>query len=239
MKKNKLNIIVLSIVMLIIASFFTGINIKRAGGVTNNSLTFIKENDVDLPVWNLSDKWVYDAQISVAQTEYFTLNADLEINNLELEVVEIQNNADLYKLKMTVPQGDITGSGTIDLDVFSLSGGIMNGVLDGFMYVKKSTLEINKCEGIIEGDTNKVLLPHFKIGFKLEFEKEADDDLVKTNFSSIKFPINVNENFTIPLYYLNMSINAQQPNLGQSKIYSYIEEHDNKCASWDRMYISV
>jgi len=228
MKKN----FVLIIVMLMTSSFFAGINIQKAGGVINNSSTLV-ENDVDLPVWNLMDKWVYDVQISAEQTQYFTMDFNLNINNLEFQVVEIQNNLDLYKLKMTVPQGGLYGSGNVVLDIFSLSGNIMNGKLDGFMYVKKSTLQINKCEGTIEGDTNKVLLPHFKVGFKLEPEEVVGDELVKTNFSSIKFPMNLDEIFTVSFYYLNMSINAQQPNLGQSHMYTYINEHEKKCEDWD------
>ena len=223
--------IVLVTILMIGSCFVGAININTERETSTCVTSSFDENDADLPIWNVGDSWTYNVELELEQNQYFELDVSLEFENLEFEVIEVQNSNDMYKLKITVPTGGLTGSGSVDLDIFTLTGNILNAQLDGFIYVKKSTLEINKFEVTIMGDTNKILLPHFNVYLQLEFEEEFAG--VKENFSSLKFPMNIDETWAVPDTYLNISTNAHQPNLGSGRLYSYVPEHDNKCIKWD------
>ncbi len=236
MKKKKIIFgSMFTIFLLLMSSFFVGAitinNYQSSSYITS----ILDENDADLPIWKVGDSWTYDIEIEGEQNEYFDLEFDLYIDNMKFEVLEIQG--DMYKLSMDVPEGDFNGAVTADLGAFTFSGNIEEAYLDGFMYVKKSTLGIHKCEGSIVGDTNKLILPHFDIDFQIEFEVEENNQGVKTNFSSLKFPMNTDDTWPIPQTYLNISINAIQPNLGQNRLFSYVLDHDVKCMGWETLKI--
>lgn len=226
---GKYFIVFVTAVMFFLAGIVGAIDLEK----NNTGLMTDNENDADLPEWDIGDKWVYDSQLSLEQSEYFDLDFQLYLNNLEFEIIELQDNDQIYKVKITVPQGSLTGSGTVKLSIFTFSGSITNAKLDGFIYIKKSTLEMKKCEGTIEGDTNKVLLPHFKINFLIEFEKVLDYELVKSNYTALQFPMNTNDDWEVPLTYLNITTDAIQPNLGEGRLYTYVPEHMNICEKWD------
>ena len=227
MKKRKIvfgSIFTVLLMLMTICYFVGARNIYLEEDNSFCVTTDMNENDADLPIWNVGDSWTYHVETEGEQNEYFAMDFDLDINNLEFEVIEVQN--DMYILSMIVPQGDFNGEASIDLGGFTFSGSLEDAYMNGFLYVKKSTLEIIKFEGAIEGDTNKIILPHFNIGFQLEFEIEENYQAVKTNFSSLRFPMNIDDIWIIPLTYLNMTFNAYQPNLGQNRLYSYVSEHE-------------
>ncbi len=230
---GKYMLVFVTAVILILTGLVGAVDLEKNYIIKNETFCTNNENDVELPQWNTGNKWIYDAQLRLQQSEYFNMDFQLNLNNLEFEIIEIQNNNDFYKVKMTVPQGSLTGNGNIELSIFTFSGSISNAKLNGFLYIKKSTLEMNKCEGTIEGDTNKIILPHFKINFLIEFEKIKDNELVKSNYTALQFPMNINENWDVPLTYLNITTNAIQPNLGEGRLYSYVPEHMNICEKWD------
>ena len=227
---------VFTIIILIASSFFVGaITVNKPMHLTilHSSLD---ENDADLPIWTVGDSWTFNIEVEGEQNEYFDLEFDLDIDNMEFEVVEIQS--EMYKLSMTVPEGDFNGAVTVDLGVFTFSGNIQDAYLDGFIYVKKSTLGIHECEGSIVGETNKIILPNFDIDFQLEFEIEENNQGVKINFSSLSFPMNIDDTWFIPQTYLNISVNANQPNLGQNRLLSYVYGHEVRCIAWDLIQIN-
>lgn len=206
------------------------LNNKENENLTNKKNSLI-ENDIDLPIWSLGDNWTYNIEVEGEQNEYFDLDFDLDLANVKFEVIEIQDN--MYTLSIIVQQGNFKGAISIDLGIFSFSGNIENSMLNGFLYIEKSTLGINSCEGSIIGDTNKIILPHFDIDFQLQFGIEQDNQGIKTNFSSLIFPINVDDIWNIPFTVLNVSINAHQPNLGQYRLFSYVYNHEVECKGWD------
>ena len=232
MKNNSMVFGILSIVLLMLmSSCFVGaicINKQENSSCISSS---VLENDADVPIWNVGDSWTYKIETEGEQNEYFDLEFDITIDNLNFEVVEIQD--EMYKVSMSVPLGDFTGSVTADLGVFTFSGNIQNAYMNGIVYVKKSTLGIHRCEATIVGDTNKIILPHFDIDFQLEFEIEENNEGVKANLSTLSFPMNVDDTWLIPLTYMNMSINARQPNLGQNRLFTYVYEHQVECIGWD------
>ena len=228
---------VVLITSLLLGSFLVQAgNIKTNTNIENNN--YSDENDAELPVWNTGDYWIYDLSLSLSQTEYFDLDFSININNFKLEVEEVDDINDQYVLSMTVPQGDITGSGSMNLGGFVFSGSINNAYLDGDMFVKKSTLGIIYAEGKLEGDTNKILIPHFNVDFTIEFEEIIDNLLEKTDFSVLEFPMNTGGSWLIPFTYINMSFNAIQPNLGGGRLKSFVNEHFVQCSNWDVLNIN-
>jgi YD repeat-containing protein len=232
---KKIIIYIVLVTMLMVGSFFAGaVNINTKQEPLFYAASNFDENDADLPEWNDGDIWTYNIEISLEQNEYFDMDFDLKIDNLKFEVLgDVEENNNMYNLSMTVPWGDLTGGGSVDLSIFTFTGDILNSLMNGYMHVKKSTLEINKCEGNINGDTNKLLLPHFDLDFLLQFEAIGDIGLVKTNFSTLKFPMNVDESWSVPFTYVNLSVNATLPNLGARRLYTYIPDHEEKCIQWD------
>lgn len=228
---KKIIICILMQIMLLISVFFAGaVNINTKGENPGFYPSIFVENDADLPVWGESDTWVYNVEIK-ARNQDLNMNFDLDISNFELKVDDVLD--DLYVLKLTVPQGDLNGYGGIQTGVFTFSGNIKNAYINGFFYVDKSNLKIVNCQGKMAGDTDKILLPHFDVDFRLDFEEVTDEGLVKTSFLPVKFPINVDSSWLSPFAYLNMSLKPNQPSLGNSVLYSYTDEHEVKCESWD------
>jgi len=194
-------------------------------------------HDAELPYWNIGDSWTYNIKATGEQNQYFDLDFDLNINNFKFEVTDIQD--ELYILSMTVPQGDFQGEGNIDLGIFTFSGIIKDASLNGVIYVTTSTLEIHKCQATISGNTNKIILPQFNTDFQLEFEIIENGLMHKGNFSSLPFPMNINDVWLVPFTYLNFTIDSTKPNLGQNILYSYINEHEVKCLQWDVLHVGT
>ena len=223
--------------VILVVALFLGSCLVQADNVKNQNKPYINTSlndyDAELPEWDIGDYWVYDLFVDLEQSEYFDFAFRLNIQNFRIEVEEVNNIDDQYKLSMNVPQGYITGNGNMNLGGFVFSGQIDNAYLNGEIYVKKSTLEIIKIDGKFEGDTNKILVPEFNIDFSIEFEEIIGDLLEKTEFTVLKFPINTDTSWNVPLRYLNISMNAIKPNLGQAKLMSYIDEHYVECSSWE------
>lgn len=225
---------VLAVFLLVMTSGYFGgatTNFSNGNKKACYTLSSIEQNDAEIPTWSIGDKWTYTLDVRGEQNEYFDLDFDLTMDNLEFEVIEIQD--ELYILSMTIPRGDFSGSVSIDLGVFTFSGSIENAILNAEIFVNKSTLGIFKCQGTLSGETNKILLPNFDIDFQLEFEREVNNEGIKTNLSTLQFPININNNWSVPLTYLNITIDANQPNLGQNRLFSFVNGHEVECIMWD------
>jgi hypothetical protein len=187
---------------------------------------FNEENDAELPVWRVGDRWSYQVEIEGGMGE--KMDFDISMDTLTLEVVEIVDN-ELYCLDMTVPKGQITGSGRVDFDVLTLQGELIDTRLDGMLYVKKSTLEIVDGEATVDGYVDKLIDIHFTVDLTACF---YDADFNRTNFSSLRFPINTGDEWTVPVTYmvLNMTINLlPEPTL----LYLYVDNQVFHCTGWD------
>lgn len=232
MKKNTIVVgSLFTFLLLVISSFFVGAVSLAQSRKQHYFSSGIDEPDADLPVWDVGDSWTYDLAAKGEQNEYFDLDFDITIRNMKYEVVEVQE--EMYKLAVTVQKGDFNGAVTVDLGVFVFSGEIEQASLTGIMYVKRSTLGMYTFEGNIAGETNKIILPQFNMDFKLDFEVEENNEGFKTNFSTLSFPMNIEDVWHVPVTYLNMSINAVQPNLGENRVFSYVNDHDVRCTGWD------
>ena len=119
------------------------------------------ENDAELPIWKVGDSWTYNMEMEGGYDP--DIDFDSSIDNLKLDVTEVQD--DRYKLDLTAPTGDVTGSGSVDLDIMTLQGNLINTEMNGIMYIDKSTLEIIESEMGIDGYIDKMIDIHFTVDF--------------------------------------------------------------------------
>lgn len=228
MKSKILLVIVIS--MLLAVSFTTGainIHIRNEQSVFNQ--TSYDDNDADLPVWIIGDSWTYDMQVDAKQGA--NVEFDLNIDNFKLEVVEIID--DIYTLDLSVPQDDITGTGSVNFDVFKLSGALINTKMDGNIYVNKTTLRMINMEGTIEGVVDKLIDIPFSVDFGLGFFNES---LNETDFSSLEFPLNVLDGWIMPLTYF---ITEMEVSLLDEPSYTYMftDAHYMLCEGWETINV--
>ena len=217
--------------MLFISSFFVGaVSISKENDTVFASASSIS-HDANLPQWNIGDSWTYRIQVEGNQNEYFDLDFDLIFDSITFEVVEVLD--DLYRLSIDVPEGDLSGAVTVDLGVFAFSGALENAYLDGFIYVNKSDLCVFRVEGGLGGETNKIILPRFDIDFNLEFEIEKNNEGFKTDLPLLSFPMDVDDLWMVPLTFINITMDAHQPNLGENRLFSFVLDHQRKCEGWD------
>ena len=187
--------------------------------LTNN------EEITDVPVWTIGDEWVYNMEIDGIQENF--LSFDLSIESFKMKVTSIDES--YYTLTLSVPRGYITGSGTVDLDILQLSGNLKDTKLDGYLEIKKNTLEIYYGEFTIDGYIDKVVDIPFEIEANLSFYKE---DFNQTNFSTIQFPLEINKQWTNPFTYVVVPL---QVNLlpDPAYIFTFVEEQTMTCEGWD------
>ena len=97
---GKYILVFVTVVILILAGVVGAVNLEKNFIIKTETLSTNNENDAELPEWNIGNKWIYDAQLRLQQSEYFNMDFQLNLNNLEFEIIEIQNNNDFYKVKM-------------------------------------------------------------------------------------------------------------------------------------------
>ena len=224
--------LIFTINMLLIVSFSTGainINIKNEQSVITQSNT--DGNDADLPLWSIGDTWVYDMVIDGQQGA--NVNFDLNIKNCKLEVVEILD--DTYRLDLSVPLGDVTGSGGVSFDVLTLSGNLINTKMDGELLIKKSTLEIIYADGTIDGAVDKLVDIPFTLDFNLGFYNESFNE---TNYSSLQFPMNVLDSWILPFTYIFAELHVSLVD-NPSYAYMFTDTHYMLCEGWDTVNVDT
>jgi hypothetical protein len=224
MKEMRNYIVALILTILISTTAFEAVEVKK-----NNFKVFhihsYFNNDADLPKWEIGHRWIYNLDIKGNQGN--SMNFDLRIRNLEFEVNEILEES--YNISLTVPKGDINGMGTLNLDVLSLSGNLINTGLEGYMMINKSNLEIIEINAYIDGYVDKIVDIHFTVDFNLTF---YDSLFTQKNFSSLLFPLNADEDWFVPFTYVSVSLEL---NLAPQTvfIYTFIDSHGMLCEKWD------
>lgn len=218
--------------MLLLVSFTTSaINMRFKDNQSVIMQTNMNGNDADLPVWSIGDSWTYDMVIDGQQGA--NLNFDLTISNLKLEVVEVSDEA--YKVIMDVPRGDVRGSGSVDFDLLTLSGNLINTKLDGEILVNISTLEIIYTEGTIDGAIDKIIDIPFTIDFNLGFYNES---LNQTNYSSLEFPMNVLDGWIIPFTFIIVEMHISLLD-DPSYTYMFTDVHYMLCEGWETVTVGT
>jgi len=218
--------------MLLIISFSTvaiNVGIKNGQSLITNFKT--NSNDADLPVWSIGDTWVYDMVIDGQQGA--NLNFDLNIENCKLEVIEIFE--DTYRLDLSVPKGDVTGSGGVSFDVLTLSGNLINTKMDGELLIKKSSLEITYAEGTIDGAVDKFVDIPFTLDFNLGFYNESFNE---TNYSSIQFPMNVLDGWILPFTFIFVEMHVSLVS-DPSYAYMFTDTHYMLCEGWETVNVGA
>jgi len=221
------------LVFLVAFIFFTiSVNAMTVTNIDDNtffSLNYFEENDAEIPVWNIGDAWTYDAKINVKQGNILSFN--LNIKNLKFEVAEVLD--DVYKLDITVPEGYVTGSGSINTDIITLSGSLIKTKMNGFVNISKISLGVNESEATIVGFIDKIVDIPFSLSIKLNFYNQ---NYQFTNYTPLAFPMNVQDDWITPFVllegYMDVSL-APDP----AYIYSYISDHLITCEKWDILSI--
>ena len=178
--KNKILIFcIASLFLLTCLSSMSIIGMKTTKeSVNRNTLTFFNENDAETPIWDVGHSWTYDVTINGGIPP--NLNIDnLKMNDLIFTVEQVLD--DSYILSFSAV---LTGSGTVKIDIISLSGTLQNTEMEGDIIVNKSKLTINELQNfIVEGYVKPNLLP------KIPFNVEADGLLIYGT-PLLNFPIN-------------------------------------------------
>ena len=183
MKKIVINIFLVSTLM--IGSVLTGaINVNTNNYNLVNITSQTNENLAELPLWYVGDSWIYSVEVEGEQGD--SIDFDIIINNLKFEVSEVKE--DIYNITLTVPKGDITGGGGIDLDILKIQGSLINTMMNGYLIVNKSTLKLIDGKVFMDGYIDKVIDIHFTIDTNLSFYNISEN---QTNFSSLIFPLNI------------------------------------------------
>jgi hypothetical protein len=220
----------IGLMMLVLcSSTFTAIDVCELSDIYNKSV-FDNNNDAELPIWTIGDKWVYDAEIQANQGEGVIL--DLSINNLELELMEVSDK--IYNLSLEVGRGSLTGSGVINFDILTLSGNLINTQMGGYVLINKSTLEMIEVALSIDGYVDKAIDIPFSVQINLKF---YDETWNFTNFTSLRFPMNVGDNWNVPYTY--SFINTEFSLIpSPSKVFPFMDTHSMYCSEWDIIKIA-
>ena len=221
--KTKKIIYTLICMVILLSSSVTGskifIDLHNEKSSINNQI------QAELPVWNIGDEWVFSIEIQGSQGDL--LSFDLNIEFIKMKVIEIEN--DIYTLSLNVPRGSFLGSGFVDLDLLQLQGALINTKLDGFLQIKQSTLEIIDGTYTIDGYIDKVVDIPFTIDGNLSF---YDEYYNQTNFSTIRFPISIGQEWTNQLSYIVMAMNVNLIS-ETSYIFTYVPEQTFQCQEID------
>ena len=225
------NIVLVSLAAIMIFSGFAlgSGNVNTFVRINEEKPLTINGNDADIPIWSNGDSWTYDIQVK----GHFgtSTNFDLDIENFKLQVVEVQS--DQYKLSLSVPRGDITGGGTVDFDLLQISGSLINTKIDGTFYVRKDILALANTELEIDGYVDKIVDIPFTVAMSTNF---YDDTLNQTNFSSLKFPLNIGDIWiSRGTYIISDMLVSLLPD--PSVLYFYINMHSKECVGWETVEI--
>ena len=223
--KCKSAYVFLMTLVLVTGFIASGVRINKSDEKPTIAPLFLDANDADLPIWNLGDSWVYDCD--VAGRHASDLSFDLSINNMEMKVEEVLSES--YKLSVTVATGDVSGSGSVSLPGLTISGSLINTGIDGFMFVNKSDLGIISSDVNIDAYVDKIVDIHVIVDMSTLF---YNFNFNTTNFSTLKFPMNVGDTWTRPLAYIvsEMDVNLLPD---PSYLYFMVEDQSFSCSEWD------
>jgi len=102
-------------------------------GDTKQFTTTKESNPNDTPLWAVGNYWIYDFKF---EFKYLVIDMKGVISNMKLNVTEVNEEKNEYKLK-------ISGTITADLSLFGIiSGGSYNGDIDGEACIDRSTLAL-------------------------------------------------------------------------------------------------
>ena len=172
--KKKVKLILLSFIALILtaSTFTSGLSTNMNKSDENNKL-MINNNNGELPVWYVNNKWVYNFEFNF---DYSVLTINGGINNMELRVSEIDDQKDEYTV-------DITGNLDATLKIAGvIPGGSFTGNVDGYAHFKKSTLALKdfyfESQGSYSGiPTDSVVEGSFSPAFDIfDFPIETSED---------------------------------------------------------------
>jgi len=224
--KNK--ILVLSIVGLFLLTSLSsmsiiGMTITKESN-NRNTLTFFDENDAELPIWDVGDYWTYDVTINGGIPKYVTLS-NIKMSNLKFTVEEVHNET--YTISFS---SSVTGSGTVKLDIITISGQLQQTEIEGTLIVNKSKLTINATKDlIVDGYVKPPVIP------KIHFDAEGDVFL-SHGTPLLNFPINNYDSWFVdetPIE-LDMIINVQLiPDPIEADGTVHVEAHFAECHEWD------
>jgi hypothetical protein len=207
--------------MLMFVSIFAG---------AMNVVDISSSNDgIQVPVWDVGDKWTYT--ISTSGEKGSELDFDVTLDNFILEVTDVLT--DRYELSVSIPRGDFRATGSVDVDLLKISGSLKNTMADGTMYIRKSDLALMNLQLNIDGETNKIILPSFTADLDINF---YDDTFNSTNLTSLQFPLNVDDSWTAsPSYVIVDAYHNILPDVlpNPISIYNYVEEHFFSCMGWE------
>ena len=198
----------------------------------NTSLSTTSAVDAELPEWSVGDSWTY--RLSVDGLRGDSVDFDITMDPFRFEVVDV-NADDSYTVEFTVPRGDVTGEGRVDLDLISLEGALTNTYLDGSFLIDQSTLSIIKGEGTMQGYIDKIIDIPFSLDFVIEFYNVTGTPVT---FSSLQFPFSVQDRWTFPFTYIvfNTSFSIlPEPNL----VFFFREEHAFECIGWESVEVEA
>jgi hypothetical protein len=234
MTRKILSIMVIKrvIVLLLCCLFFTLIPLGCTAPQLNTSLSTVNAFDAELPQWTIGDSWTYSLSVNGIRGD--TVDFDLTMDPFRFEVVDV-NGDESYTVEFTVPRGDVTGVGRVDLDLISLEGALTNTYIDGSLTIDQSTLSIIGGEGTMQGYIDKLIDIPFSIDFLLEFYNATG---TPTTFSSLQFPFSVGDRWTYPFTYIvfNASFSVlPEPNL----VFFFREEHAFECVGWESVEVDA
>ena len=186
-------------------------------------------NDAELPQWSIGDRWIY--QTAFAGEIDGNSRFDLSIDQLIMEV--LTQTDEQYELSIEVPQGEMSGNIRIRSDIFSIEGDIVDAKIDGMLFIKKNTLEMINCQLVLDGFIDKIVDIPFSVAIDFNFYNQS---LMKTNFSTIRFPLNVGTQWILPtiLPVANISLNLLPEPI--SVFFSFVS-HQFLCESWETISI--
>ena len=204
---------------MIVTGFEINSNINRTFTTTNDV------NDAELPVWSVGDSWVYNAVISGYQGQVLDFN--LVFNDMMFIVVD--DSEDFYRVEVTVSNGDLSGSVSLNSDLIRIQGSLTNTGLTGFLIVDKGTIGLNNVNVTIDGFIDKLIDIPFSVNVDMVFFGLSSEHL---NFSSLVFPMNVGEYWTNDLTYVSADLKVDlvpQP----VDFITFVGSNDMYCDSWD------
>jgi len=193
------------------------------------SIKTTHNNDADLPQWSIGDRWIYQTSFAGAIDD--NSRFDLSINQF---IMEVQTQTEeQYEVAIEVPQGEISGNIRIQSDMFSIEGDIVEAKIDGMLYIRKNTLEMINFQLILDGFIDKIVDIPFSIAIDLNFYNQS---LMKTNFSTLRFPLNTGIPWVLPtiLPVANISLNLLPEPM--SVFFSFVS-HQFLCESWETFTI--
>ncbi len=210
--------------LLIVSISSSGININSSIETKNEVKNLYMSSNIELPVWNVGDKWTY--RIDAEGNQGNAVDFDITIDNFILKVTEVLS--DSYKLYVEVPRGDFKGGGSVDLDILTISGNLKNTRLTGYMTIKKSDLSFIDMDISIDGKIDKAIDIPFNVDMQVSFYNE---DFNQTNFSYLHFPFSEGDSWVIPSSYMVSELDVNLLN-EEVEVYNFIEEHIFTCTGW-------